>query len=84
MNASVDLAKLFLPELARVGPILRKGHRFAGFAVLKAPDVPSVLIELGYLSNREDEAVLKSPAKRQTLVKALGRGLDQYFRDGSR
>ena len=41
--------------------LLPKTHRFAGFAVLKAPDVPSALIELGYLSNPTDERLLREP-----------------------
>ncbi len=61
MNFSVKFAKLLLPEFRSSGiKTGSRSHRFAGFRVLKAPDVPSVLVELGYLSNRQDEEFLKS------------------------
>ena len=58
---------------------LPKGHRFAGFAVLRAPDVPSVLIEMGYLSNKGDERQLGSPDFQGKLVDAVVRAADSYF-----
>ena len=54
-------------------------HRFAGFAVLKAPDVPAVLVELGFLSNHDDVSSLTSVKARKGLVRALARGIDAYF-----
>ncbi|MDX5360858.1 MAG: N-acetylmuramoyl-L-alanine amidase [Alphaproteobacteria bacterium] len=57
-NASVDFARHLVPALEPVTPLLSKPHREAGFRVLKAPDVPSVLIELGFLSNDEDAVQL--------------------------
>jgi len=59
--------------------LLRNTHRFAGFAVLKSPDVPSVLVELGYLSNRTDEKLLKSKKYRKMISKAMLRAIDVYF-----
>ncbi len=59
--------------------LLRRPHRFAGFAVLKSPTVPSVLVELGYLSNRSDEAKLKSAEYRRQVGAALLRTIDAYF-----
>jgi N-acetylmuramoyl-L-alanine amidase len=56
-----------------------KPMRSAGFMVLKAPDVPSVLIELGYLSSREDESQLTSPAWQQKVAGAMGRAVQAYF-----
>ncbi len=53
--------------------------RSAGFVVLKAPDVPSVLIELGYLSSKEDEKNMISPAWRATLAEALANAVDDHF-----
>ncbi|MEL6287822.1 MAG: N-acetylmuramoyl-L-alanine amidase [Pseudomonadota bacterium] len=73
--------------LARVGRQTRLNRgalRSAGFVVLKAPDVPSVLIELGFLSNRADEVRLLSPAWRNKVAAALASAVDRYFahRDG--
>jgi N-acetylmuramoyl-L-alanine amidase len=81
MNLSATFATLVLPEFERAGKTLRKGHRFAGFAVLKAPDVPSVLIELGYLSNPADERQLTSPDFQKLMATAIQRGVDSYFSD---
>ena len=54
-------------------------HRFAGFAVLRAPDVPSALIELGYLSNAQDEGQLNRPQYRQRVASGIVRSIDTYF-----
>ncbi len=56
-----------------------KPQRAAGFMVLKAPDVPSVLIELGHLSNPKEEHQLRDPAYRSRLAEGLLRGIDRYF-----
>ncbi len=80
MNMSARYANILITEMRRRARVLRSSHRFAGFAVLKGPDVPSVLVELGYLSNRADERLLSSTAGRATLVEALVRSTDAYFR----
>ena len=79
MNLSATFANLLLPEIKKRARLLKNSHRFAGFAVLKAPDVPSVLVELGYLSNRHDERLLTSPRRRRALVEALAAGIERYF-----
>ena len=79
MNLSAGFANLLVGEIGEVGRILRNGHRFAGFAVLKAPDVPSVLVEMGYLSNRRDEQQLASPAFHKKMAAAIVSGTDRYF-----
>ena len=79
MNLSAGFANLALPELGKHVKILRNGHRFAGFAVLKAPDVPSVLVEMGYLSNRRDERMLANEKGRRPIAEALARAIDRYF-----
>jgi len=78
-NLSARFADMLVKELKRETLLLRKTHRFAGFAVLKAPDVPSVLIELGYLSSREDESLLRSARHRTKLGASIGRAIDAYF-----
>ncbi len=81
MNASASFANRLIPELESQGRVLRNTHRFAGFAVLKAPDVPSVLVELGYLSNRTDESLLSASSSRRTLIEAITRAVGGYFTD---
>jgi len=79
MNESVKFAAALVRELKRETKLLRNTHRFAGFAVLKAPDVPSVLVELGFLSNREDERLLLRREYRQKLATAIARAVNAYF-----
>ncbi len=79
MNHSVRFARILFDEMRKSTRFLRKSHRFAGFAVLKAPDVPSVLLEMGYLSNAEDEKRLIRPRYRARLAKAIARAIDRYF-----
>ncbi len=81
MNKSVKFAKILLPEIGQVGALLKNSHRYAGFRVLKAPDVPSVLVELGLLSNRYDAELLTTNRGRQKLAGAVKRAVDAYFRD---
>jgi N-acetylmuramoyl-L-alanine amidase len=79
MNLSANFAEFAVDDLARETRLLGKTHRFAGFAVLKAPDVPSVLVELGYLSHREEERQLRDPGYRAKLSSALVKSVDHYF-----
>ena len=79
MNESAVFAKQLVLELAKVRKMLRNTHRFAGFAVLKAPDVPSVLIELGYLSNRTDEKLLLDPKQHRRMASSMTRAIQRYF-----
>lgn len=79
MNDSARFAAMLLKELDPVTPLLRRSHRFAGFAVLKAPDVPSVLVELGFLSNATDEAQLRNTRHRDKLARGIASGIDAFF-----
>lgn len=78
MNFSARFAERLIPELKPYVHLRNKPHRFAGFRVLKAPDVPSVLIELGYLSNRQDEKMLTSVKARGKIAKSMVRAIDGY------
>ena len=60
MNSAAEVAKFLLDRLSPKFKLIKKSHRFAGFAVLKALDTPSVLIELGYLSNKK-ELIIQDP-----------------------
>ena len=79
-NRSAEVAERVVEEFRRAGVhSLGRPHRQAGFAVLKAPDVPSVLVELGFLSNSVDEAMLSDAAARRPLIEALVRAVDRHF-----
>jgi len=80
-NQSNRLAGALLGRLERETNLLPvKPHRQAGFAVLTAPDVPSVLIELGYLSNPRDLSHLTTAAYRQRLARGVSEGVEGYFK----
>jgi N-acetylmuramoyl-L-alanine amidase len=77
-----DSLKLGHEVLARIGRVgqLHKGQvEQAGFAVLKAPDIPSILVETAFISNPEEEDRLRSPAYRAQLVEAMATGVTRYF-----
>ena len=78
-NLSSFFAEKVVAELKTVVRLLPRTHRFAGFAVLKSPDVPSVLMEMGYLSNRDEEKLLRQEAYREKLAKAVVRAVNGYF-----
>lgn len=80
MNRSATFAGILVNELGREIQLLPTNpHRFAGFAVLKAPDIPSVLIELGYLSNRQDEMLLTRPHHRAKVAAAVVKSVSAFF-----
>jgi N-acetylmuramoyl-L-alanine amidase len=59
--------------------MLNNSHRSAGFAVLKAPDIPSALVEMGCLSNREEERALRTPSYRRKVAAGITRSINDYF-----
>ena len=79
MKASKEAAGIILNELSKVGSIRKKKVQEAGFAVLKSPDVPSVLIETTYISNPNEEARLNSQSYQDKLARAIFEGTRQYF-----
>ena len=76
---SLQLAGTLLREISRVGKLHKPQVEQAGFAVLKAPDIPSVLVEAAFISNPEEEAKLNSEAYQEQLADALMRGIQAYF-----
>ncbi len=76
---SAIFADTLLPELAKAGPLVRNSHRQGNLFVLLAPDVPAVLVEIGFLSNRADAKRLKSSKGRKKSAEAIKRGIDTYF-----
>ncbi|WP_439478542.1 N-acetylmuramoyl-L-alanine amidase family protein [Brevundimonas sp.] len=83
-NRSAQLARTLLGELEGADhPMLRRSHRDAGLAVLLAPDVPAVLLEMGFITNPEDERMLNDSRARRRLMRAVADGIDRYFREPS-
>jgi N-acetylmuramoyl-L-alanine amidase len=78
-NRSAQFAELVIARLGQVSPLLVSSHRNAGFFVLLAPDVPAVLIETGFLTNRADEASLGDARQRQAVACAIADAVDVYF-----
>ena len=78
-NHSMFFAKTLVGELKDTTRLNTKPHRYAGFRVLRAPDVPSVLLELGYLSSPEDEKLLTSDAWRKRVAGAIVSAIDGFF-----
>lgn len=80
MNKSSRFAQLIVSTLARATDILpRQPHRSAAFVVLKAPDVPSVLVELGYLSNAGDAAQMNMAKWRNGVAGAIAAAVERHF-----
>lgn len=81
MNSSSQFANIAIKSVQKSGiEILHNTHRFAGFAVLTAPDMTSILIELGYLSNKQEEMDLNSLGHKRKIIKGLVDAIDEYFR----
>jgi N-acetylmuramoyl-L-alanine amidase len=76
---SLTLGNSLLREIGSVGKLHKPRVEQAGFAVLKAPDIPSVLVETAFISNPEEEEKLRSEAYQKQLTDALLRGILQYF-----
>ena len=81
MNQSARFAAAILREIRDLPGGDKRGHRFAGFAVLKAPDMPSVLVEMGFLSNHKDEANLKLKSYRRDLSRRLTKAIMSYLNE---
>ena len=79
INDSLKLGTVLLGEIGNVGKLHKPRVEQAGFAVLKAPDIPSVLVETAFISNPEEEERLRSTAYQVQLADALMRGITRYF-----
>ena len=78
-NLSKQFADTMITEIGHVNPLLPNSHRFAGFAVLKSPSIPSILLEIGYMSHPTEAKNLRSPAHRRKIVKSIIKSIDDYF-----
>jgi N-acetylmuramoyl-L-alanine amidase len=84
-NQSARFAQMLVPALAEAGwPALQNTHRKKGFYVLLSPDVPAVLLEMGFITNDQDAAMLVSESKRKKLVEGVADAIDTFFESQAR
>lgn len=83
-NRSAMFAETLLDHVDDHQPLLRRSHREAGLAVLLAPDVPAVLLEMGFITNAEDEASLRDSGARSRLMGGVAEAIDTYFGEQTR
>ncbi len=76
---SVQFARALVTDIKPTAPLHLRPVKSAGFIVLKAPDVPSVLVELGYMSTRRDLKNLTSPAWQASTAQAMAQAVDDFF-----
>jgi N-acetylmuramoyl-L-alanine amidase len=79
MNASANFARLLAREAQGLIPMKANAHRMASLLVLKAPDLPSILFETGYISNERDVAMLNSPEGRKRIAQSVSRAVAIHF-----
>jgi N-acetylmuramoyl-L-alanine amidase len=79
INDSLKLGKTVLSELGGINTLHKNQVEQAGFAVLKAPDIPSILIETAFISNPEEERKLRSDAYQNKMADAIASGIKRYF-----
>lgn len=68
-----------LSEIGKINRLHKKSVERAGFAVLKAPDIPSILVETAFISNPEEERMLRSSTHQDRIARALLAGINGYF-----
>jgi N-acetylmuramoyl-L-alanine amidase len=79
INDSLKLARAVLTELGEINTLHKADVEQAGFAVLKAPDIPSILVETAFISNPDEEKKLKSSAYQHQMADAILAGIKRYF-----
>jgi N-acetylmuramoyl-L-alanine amidase len=79
MDASADFARLLKREASQYFPFRPEYHRFASLLVLKAPDIPSILFESGYLTNPQDAAYIQSQQGREQIATGMRRAIEAHF-----
>ena len=84
VNRSSTFAEGLLHRIGDRTPLLQRSHRDAGYMVLLAPDVPAVLLEMGFVTNAEDERALADPEHRRDLMDGVAQAIDDYFAQESR
>ncbi|RYY73602.1 MAG: AMIN domain-containing protein [Gammaproteobacteria bacterium] len=79
VNSSLQVGSHVLNAISGIAPLHAKHVEQAGFAVLKSPDVPSILVETGFISNTSESRKLASPAYREQMAEAIFKGVHRYF-----
>ena len=83
-NQSTAFADMLVSQVSEWTPMLQHSHRDAGYVVLLAPDVPAVLLEMGFVTNAQDVAGLRDPLQRARLMGSVGDAIDDYFAEQRR
>jgi N-acetylmuramoyl-L-alanine amidase len=79
INDSLKLGKAVLNELGGINSLHKSAVEQAGFAVLKSPDIPSILVETAFISNPEEESRLTDDAYQEKMARAIFSGIKRYF-----
>ena len=79
LRASREVGRRVLSRLGRIGRLHKRRVERAGFMVLKAPNIPSILVETGFITNPRDERRLRDPAERRAIAHAIAEGIAGYF-----
>lgn len=79
INDSLKVGSAFLDEIRKINRLHKNSVEQAGFAVLKAPDIPSILVETAFISNPQEEAKLRSASHQDALAQAMMTGISRYF-----
>jgi N-acetylmuramoyl-L-alanine amidase len=79
LNRSGAFAETLLEHISNKTELLARSHRDAGYMVLLAPDVPAVLLEMGFITNPVDEANLNDKGRRDALMDSVGDAIEAYF-----
>jgi N-acetylmuramoyl-L-alanine amidase len=79
INDSIRVGTQVLSEIGKINQLHKNSIERAGFAVLKAPDIPSILIETAFISNPQEEQLLRTSAHQQRIANAVLSGIQDYF-----
>lgn len=83
INDSVRMGTGVLSEIGKINKLHKRQVERAGFAVLKAPDIPSILVETAFISNPNEERLLRSPGHQDKIARAMLNGIQDYFKSGA-
>lgn len=82
INDSIKVGGRILGEIGKINKLHKSHVERAGFAVLRAPDIPSILVETAFISNPEEERLLRSPSHQAKIAEAMFKGINDYFATG--